>query len=70
MQQGARRGCRPRLEFRLGSVTGGNLVLSNVELTGNSRTSSSFSAATGRAHQTTSVANEMLQQLLSMQDRR
>jgi flagellar hook protein FlgE len=58
------------LEFGLGRVSGGNLELSNVELTEQFTDLIIIQRGYQASSQMTSVANEMLQQLLSMQDRR
>jgi len=58
------------MEFGLGRVTGGNLELSNVELTEQFTDLIIIQRGYQASSQMTSVANEMLQQLLSMQDRR
>jgi len=58
------------LEFGLGRVTGGNLELSNVELTEQFTDLIIIQRGYQASSQMTSVANEMMQQLLSMQDRR
>jgi flagellar hook protein FlgE len=58
------------MEFGLGSVKGRNLELSNVELTDQFADLIIIQRGYQASSQMTSVANEMLQQLLSMQDRR
>ncbi len=58
------------MEFGLGRVTGGNLELSNVELTEQFTDLIIIQRGYQASSQMTSVANEMLQQLLSMQDRK
>ena len=67
-------GRAPRLaagmEFGLGRVAGRNLEMSNVELTEEFANLIIVQRGYQASSQMTSVANEMLQQLLSMQDRR
>ena len=58
------------MEFGLGRVSGGNLELSNVELTEQFTDLIIIQRGYQASSQMTSVANEMMQQLLSMQDRR
>ena len=58
------------MEFGLGRVSGGNLELSNVELTDQFTTLIIVQRGYQACSQMTSVANEMLQQLLAMQDHR
>jgi len=58
------------MEFGLGRVSGGNLELSNVELTEQFTTLIIVQRGYQASSQMTSVANEMLQQLLAMQDKR
>lgn len=58
------------MDFGLGRVSGGNLELSNVELTEQFTNLIIIQRGYQASSQMTSVANEMLQQLLSMQDRR
>jgi flagellar hook protein FlgE len=58
------------MEFGLGSVRGRNLELSNVELTDQFADLIIIQRGYQASSQMTSVANEMLQQLLSMQDGR
>jgi flagellar hook protein FlgE len=58
------------MEFGLGSVRGRNLELSNVELTDQFADLIIIQRGYQASSQMTSVANEMLQQLLSLQDRR
>jgi flagellar hook protein FlgE len=58
------------MDFGLGRVSGGNLELSNVELTEQFTDLIILQRGYQASSQMTSVANEMLQQLLSMQDRR
>ena len=55
------------MEFGLGRVTGGKLELSNVELTDEFTTLIILQRGYQACSQMTSVANEMMQQLLSMQ---
>lgn len=55
------------MEFGLGRVTGGNLELSNVELTEQFTTLIILQRGYQACSQMTSVANEMMQQLLAMQ---
>lgn len=69
-QQGRHPQLSAGLEFGLGRVTGGNLELSNVELTEQFTDLIIIQRGYQASSQMTSVANEMLQQLLSMQDRR
>jgi flagellar hook protein FlgE len=69
-QQGRNPQLSAGLEFGLGRVTGGNLELSNVELTEQFTDLIIIQRGYQASSQMTSVANEMLQQLLSMQDRR
>jgi flagellar hook protein FlgE len=57
-------------DFGLGSVRGRNLEMSNVELTDQFADLIIVQRGYQASSQMTSVANEMLQQLLSMQDRR
>ena len=58
------------MEFGLGRVSGRNLELSNVELTEQFTDLIIIQRGYQASSQMTSVANEMMQQLLSMQDRR
>jgi flagellar hook protein FlgE len=58
------------MDFGLGRVSGGNLELSNVELTEQFADLIIIQRGYQASSQMTSVANEMLQQLLSMQDGR
>jgi flagellar hook protein FlgE len=58
------------MEFGLGRVSGQNLELSNVELTEQFTDLIIIQRGYQASSQMTSVANEMMQQLLSMQDRR
>jgi flagellar hook protein FlgE len=58
------------MEFGLGRVTGQSLELSNVELTEQFTDLIMVQRGYQASSQMTSVANEMMQQLLSMQDRR
>jgi flagellar hook protein FlgE len=58
------------LEFGLGRVEGGKLELSNVELTEQFTTLIIIQRGYQACSQMTSVANEMMQQLLAMQDRK
>ena len=58
------------MEFGLGRVTGSNLEMSNVELTEQFTDLIVIQRGYQASSQMTSVANEMLQQLLAMQDRR
>jgi len=58
------------MDFGLGRVSGGNLELSNVELTEQFTDLIIIQRGYQASSQMTSVANEMLQQLLSMQDGR
>jgi flagellar hook protein FlgE len=58
------------MEFGLGRVSGRNLELSNVELTEQFTDLIIVQRGYQASSQMTSVANEMLQQLLSLQDRR
>jgi flagellar hook protein FlgE len=69
-QQGRNPQLSAGMEFGLGRVTGGNLELSNVELTEQFTDLIIIQRGYQASSQMTSVANEMLQQLLSMQDRR
>jgi flagellar hook protein FlgE len=69
-QQGRNPQLSGGLEFGLGRVSGGNLELSNVELTEQFTDLIIIQRGYQASSQMTSVANEMLQQLLSMQDRR
>ena len=58
------------MDFGLGRVSGGNLELSNVELTEQFADLIIIQRGYQASSQMTSVANEMLQQLLSMQSGR
>jgi flagellar hook protein FlgE len=58
------------LEFGLGRVRGGELELSNVRLTDEFTTLIIVQRGYQASSQMTSVANEMMQQLLAMQDRK
>jgi flagellar hook protein FlgE len=58
------------MDFGLGRVSGGNLELSNVELTEQFTDLIVMQRGYQASSQMTSVANEMLQQLLAMQDGR
>jgi flagellar hook protein FlgE len=58
------------MEFGLGRVSGGNLEMSNVELTEQFTVLIITQRGYQACSQMTSVANEMMQQLLAMQDRR
>jgi flagellar hook protein FlgE len=58
------------MDFGLGKVSGGNLELSNVELTEQFADLIVVQRGYQASSQMTSVANEMLQQLLAMQDGR
>lgn len=69
-QQGRSPQLSAGMEFGLGRVSGGNLELSNVELTEQFTDLIIIQRGYQASSQMTSVANEMLQQLLSMQDRR
>ena len=70
----AQQGKSPQLgggmDFGLGRVSGGNLELSNVDLSGQFTDLIIIQRGYQASSQMTSVANEMLQQLLSMQDHR
>lgn len=69
-QQGREPQLSGGLEFGLGRVSGGNLELSNVELTEQFTDLIIIQRGYQASSQMTSVANEMMQQLLSMQDHR
>ena len=69
-QQGREPQLSGGLELGLGSVVGGSLELSNVDLTGQFTDLIIIQRGYQASSQMTSVANEMMQQLLSMQDRR
>jgi flagellar hook protein FlgE len=69
-QQGRQPQLSGGLELGLGSVVGGSLELSNVDLTGQFTDLIIIQRGYQASSQMTSVANEMMQQLLSMQDRR
>jgi flagellar hook protein FlgE len=58
------------MEFGLGRVSGGNVELSNVDLTEQFTDLIIIQRGYQASSQMTSVANEMLQQLLAMQDRK
>ena len=64
------RSCRPVWNSAWDGVSGGNLELSNVELTEQFTDLIIIQRGYQASSQMTSVANEMLQQLLSMQDGR